>query len=74
MSGEGAIECRFERLPLRPRQYVLRMSITDAMQLASYDEVIAGPRFAVRAPGTGVDSFADDQEGLVSIPFSFTHR
>jgi ABC-type polysaccharide/polyol phosphate transport system ATPase subunit len=74
VSGEATIECRFERLPLRPRQYVLRLSITDAMQLASYDEVIAGPRFAVRAPGAGVDSFADDQEGLVAIPFSFTHR
>jgi ABC-type polysaccharide/polyol phosphate transport system ATPase subunit len=74
VSGQGAIECRFERLPLRPRQYVLRLSITDAMQLASYDQVTAGPRFAVHAAGTGVDSLADEQEGLVSIPFSFTHR
>ena len=74
VSGEGTVECRFERLPLRPRQYLLRLTITDAMQLASYDEVLAGPRFAVHAAGSGVDSFADDQEGLVSIPFSFTHR
>ena len=74
ISGDGAIECRFERLPLRPRQYILRLSISDAMQLTSYDEVIAGPRFAVHATGAGVDSLADDQEGLVSIPFSFSRR
>ena len=74
VSGDGAIQCRFERLPLRPRQYILRLSISDAMQLASYDEVIAGPRFAVHAAGAGVDSLVDDQEGLVSIPFSFSHR
>jgi ABC-type polysaccharide/polyol phosphate transport system ATPase subunit len=73
-SGDGAIECRFERLPLRPRHYVLRLSITDAVQLVSYDVVTAGPRFAVSTAGAGVDSLADDQEGLVSIPFSFTHR
>ena len=74
VSGEGVVECRFDKVPLRPRQYVLRLSINDAMQLASYDEVIAGPRFAVQSPGAGVDALADDQEGLVSIPFSFTHR
>ncbi len=74
VNGRGCIECRFERMPLRPRQYVLRLSITDAMQLTSYDEVTAGPRFAVHAAGAGVDSLADDQEGLVSIPFVFTHR
>jgi hypothetical protein len=74
VSGDGAIECRFERLPLRPRQYLLRLSISDAMQLTSYDEVIAGPRFAIHATGAGVDSLADDQEGLVSIPFSFSRR
>jgi ABC-type multidrug transport system ATPase subunit len=74
LSGEGVIEFRFERLPLRPRHYVLRLSITDAVQLVSYDVVTAGPRFAVSAAGAGVDSLADDQEGLVSIPFSFTHR
>ena len=74
VTGRGGIECRFDRLPLRPRQYVLRLSITDALQLTSYDEVTAGPRFAVQATGAGVDSLADDQEGLVSIPFVYTHR
>jgi ABC-type polysaccharide/polyol phosphate transport system ATPase subunit len=72
--GSGSVECRIDRLPLRPRQYVLRLSITDALQLASYDVVTAGPRFAVSARGAGVDNLAGDQEGLVSIPASFTHR
>ena len=61
-------------LPLRPRQYVLRLSISDRHQLASYDVVTAGPRFAVAGGGAGVDSLADEQEGLVSLPFAFHHR
>jgi ABC-type polysaccharide/polyol phosphate transport system ATPase subunit len=71
---DGAIECRFDRLPLRPRQYVLRLAITDSHQLASYDLVTAGPRFAVTGTGGGVDSLADEEDGLVSLPFTFTHQ
>jgi len=67
----GRIECRFERLPLRPRQYVLRLLITDRHQLASYDVVSAGPRFAVTARGGGVENLADEEDGLVSLPFEF---
>ena len=73
VDGPGAIECRFEHLPLRPRQYVLRLSISDRHQLASYDLVTAGPRFAVIGTGAGVDSLADEQDGLVSVPFAFEH-
>jgi lipopolysaccharide transport system ATP-binding protein len=47
VDGRGEIDIRFTQLPLRPRQYVLRLSITDRDQLASYDTVTAGPRFAV---------------------------
>ena len=67
VTGEGLLECRFRDLPLRPRQYVLRLSIADEFQLASYDMVTAGPRFAVT--GQGVDSLADEQDGLVSLPY-----
>jgi hypothetical protein len=74
VDGDGAIECRFDRLPLRPRQYVLRLAITDSHQLASYDLVTAGPRFAVTGTGGGVDSLADEEDGLVSLPFTFTHQ
>jgi lipopolysaccharide transport system ATP-binding protein len=73
VSGEGIVECRFDRLPLRPRQYVLRLSIADEHQLSSYDLVTAGPRFAVMGQGAGVDSLADEQDGLVSLPFEFVH-
>jgi ABC-type polysaccharide/polyol phosphate transport system ATPase subunit len=72
--GPGEIEIRFAHLPLRPRQYVLRLSITDAFQLASYDVVTAGPRFAVTGQGAGVDSLADEQDGLVTLPFEVGHR
>jgi ABC-2 type transport system ATP-binding protein len=71
--GGGSIECRFPRLPLRARQYVLRLSIMDQYQLASYDMVTAGPRFAIVGQGAGVDSLADEQDGLVSLPFEFAH-
>jgi hypothetical protein len=74
VEGAGVIECRFAGLPLRPRQYVLRLSITDAHQLASYDVISAGPRFAVNSDGRGVDGLADEQDGLVSLPFTFVHH
>jgi ABC-2 type transport system ATP-binding protein len=74
VGGSGTIECRFPRMPLRPRQYILRLSITDSHQLASYDLVSAGPRFAVSGHGAGVDGLADEEDGLVSLPFEFAHR
>jgi ABC-type multidrug transport system ATPase subunit len=74
VAGLGAVECRFVRLPLRPRQYALRLSITDSHQLASYDIVTAGPRFAVTGRGGGVDNLADEDDGLVSLPYEFTHH
>ena len=74
VQGPGEIEIRFAHLPLRPRQYVLRLSISDTYQLASYDVVTAGPRFAVAGQGGGVDSLADEQDGLVTIPFEVEHR
>ncbi len=72
--GPGEIEITFAGLPLRARQYILRLSITDADQLASYDMVTAGPRFAVTGHGAGVDSLADEQDGLVTLPFDIVHR
>ena len=73
----GVIECRFPRLPLRPRQYVLRLSIADRHQLASYDVVTAGPRFAVSGQGRGVDGLvpaADEDDGLISVSYEFVHQ
>jgi ABC-type polysaccharide/polyol phosphate transport system ATPase subunit len=69
--GPGEIACRFPALPLRPRHYVVQLSITDSHQLASYDHVPAGPRFAISGGGAGVDSLANEQDGLVSLPFDF---
>jgi ABC-type polysaccharide/polyol phosphate transport system ATPase subunit len=73
VDGPGIVEFRFSQLPLRARQYVLRLSISDAHQLASYDQLIAGPRFAISGHG-GVDSLSDEQDGLVSLPFEVTHH
>ena len=40
----------------------------------TYDVVTAGPRFAVSGQGGGVDGLGDEEDGLVSLPFSFAHR
>jgi hypothetical protein len=74
VEGSGIVDCLFESLPLCRRQYVLRMTITDAHQLVSYDVVSAGPRFAVTAASGGGGQSADDGDGLVSLPFRFDHH
>jgi ABC-type polysaccharide/polyol phosphate transport system ATPase subunit len=74
VDGRGELDIRFNRLPLRPRQYVLRLSITDGDHLASYDMVTAGPRFAITGQGGGVDSLVDEQDGLVTVAFEAEHR
>lgn len=74
VDGRGEIDVRFNHLPLRPRQYVLRLAITDRDQLALYDMVTAGPRFAISGQGGGVDSLVDEQDGLVTVPFEISHR
>ena len=73
VDGDGTVECRFTNLPLRPRQYVIRAAISDSNQLASYDQVTAGPRFAVTGHGRGVEMLADDEDGIVSLPYEFEH-
>jgi lipopolysaccharide transport system ATP-binding protein len=79
IKGEGSVEFRFGALALRPRQYVLRMSIADSHQLASYDVITAGPRFAVAGRGRGVEGLAaasadDFEDGLVTLPYEFDHE
>jgi len=77
VEGRGVLECVFEPLLLRRRQYVVRMTITDAQQLMSYDVINAGPRFAV-ARGGGSAAVAGsqhgDEDGFVALPFRFEHR
>jgi hypothetical protein len=70
----GAIDCIFESLPLRPRQYVLRLAISDAHQLASYDVVQAGPRFVVTTDRSSAAPVDDDAEGLIALPYRFEMR
>jgi hypothetical protein len=72
VDGSGVFQCRFDELPLRARQYVLRLTITDDHLMASYDQVTAGPRFAVSGRGKGVENLADEDDGLVSLPYSFS--
>jgi ABC-2 type transport system ATP-binding protein len=72
VAGDGVVECRFGDLPLRARQYVVRLAITDDHLMASYDQVTAGPRFAVSGRGRGVENLADEDDGLVSLPHTFS--
>jgi ABC-type polysaccharide/polyol phosphate transport system ATPase subunit len=74
LDGAGIVDCTFASLPLRARQYVLRLTITDALQLVSYDAVTAGPRFAVvAADGAGGQS-GEDADGIVTLPYRFEHH
>src|SRR5581483_10957435 len=70
--GSCVFDCTFESLPLRPRQYALRLTITDARQLMSYDVVAAGPRFVVTS-ASGRLAAADDDAGVVALPYRFQH-
>jgi len=76
VEGRGALECVFEPLLLRRRQYIVRMAITDAHRLVSYDVINAGPRFAVVRGGSAAAAAAEhgDEEGFVTLPFRFEHR
>jgi len=69
----GAVDCIFESLPLRPRQYALRMTITDVHQLVSYDVITSGPRFVVTATN-GASALSADGDGVVSLPYRFDHH
>jgi ABC-type glutathione transport system ATPase component len=74
VEGGGEVECVFESVPLRPRQYLLRMTITDAHQLVSYDVVTGETQFVVGAARDGVGQGSDDQDGFVSLKYRFAHR
>ena len=74
VEGRGTMQCVFESLPLKRRQYVLRLGITDAHQLVSYDVVTAGPRFAVTAGSIAAPGASEDDDGLVTLPYRFVHR
>jgi len=73
LDGAGAVDCTFASLPLRARQYVLRLTITDALQLVSYDVVSAGPRFAVVSADRAGQS-GEDADGIVTLPYRFEHH
>jgi ABC-type polysaccharide/polyol phosphate transport system ATPase subunit len=74
VDGHGVIECVFESMPLRRRQFVLRMTIADSHQLVSYDVVTAGPRFAVVAAPSARPGDDEDEDGLLAVPYKFAHQ
>jgi ABC-type polysaccharide/polyol phosphate transport system ATPase subunit len=74
LDGAGVVDCTFASLPLRARQYVLRLTITDALQLVSYDAVTAGPRFAVVAADRAGGQSGEDADGIVTLPYRFEHH
>ena len=73
LERSGAVDCIFESLTLRPRQYALRMTITDVHQLVSYDVITSGPRFVVTATN-GASALSADGDGVVSLPYRFDHH
>jgi homopolymeric O-antigen transport system ATP-binding protein len=70
--GRGAIRCTFHALPLRPRHYIVRVAIFDALKTVEYDHVTAGPRFIVTAP-SGPDAYDEEEDGFVTLPCAFDY-
>jgi ABC-type sulfate/molybdate transport systems ATPase subunit len=74
LAEAGAVDCTFDPLPLRRRQYVLQLVITDRQHAVSYDVVSAGPRFTMAA----VSGSASDDDlgglGLIAVPYRFEQR
>jgi homopolymeric O-antigen transport system ATP-binding protein len=70
VTGLGQIRCAFPALPLRPRHYIVRLAIFDALRTVEYDHVTAGPRFVVTLAGRG-DECGDEEDGFVSLPCTF---
>ena len=72
----GVVECVFEPLPLRRRQYVLQLTITDRQHAVAYDVVSAGPRFTIGAgpePAETAD-YDDGTPGILAVPYRFEHH
>ena len=75
VEGDGTVECRFDACPLRPRQYVLRLvGLPIATSSRRTTSSPPGRDSRLRGQGAGVDSLADEEDGLVSMPFQFHHR
>ena len=70
VEGNGLIRCTFQSLPLRPRHYIVRLSILDSLRTVEYDLVTAGPRFIV-TPATGAGGSGDEEDGFITLPSSF---
>jgi len=71
--GAGAIRCTFPGLPLRPRQYIVRLAIFDGLRTVEYDHVTAGPRFVVTAPAGGLGASHEEDDGFVFLPCTFDY-
>jgi ABC-type polysaccharide/polyol phosphate transport system ATPase subunit len=69
VDGTGMIRCMFPSLPLRPRHYIVRLAIFDALRTVEYDHVTAGPRFIVTLAGRG--EVGDEDDGFVTLPCEF---
>jgi ABC-type polysaccharide/polyol phosphate transport system ATPase subunit len=72
VDGTGSIRCVFPSLPLRPRHYILRLAIYDALKSVEYDHVTAGPRFIV-TPDVAAGVETDDEDGFVTLPCTFEY-
>ena len=68
--GTGLIRCTFPSLPLRPRHYIIRLTILDSLRTVEYDQVTAGPRFVV-TPTVQGGEYGDEEDGFVSLPCAF---
>ncbi|MFC1928505.1 ABC transporter ATP-binding protein [Chloroflexota bacterium] len=75
LAPEGTIECVFEPLLLRPRQYSASVSVSGSDFLVAYDRWGNATTFAVSAEGLNKDiTFIYGQPDLVALPYSIRYK
>lgn len=75
LAPEGTVECIFDPVQLRPRQYSVFVSVSDSDLLVAYDRWGNAVTFAVSAEGLDEDvTFVHGQPDLVSLPYTIQHK
>lgn len=75
LSPEGTVECVFEPLLLRPRQYSVYVGVAGTDYLVPYDRWGNAATFTVSTEGLEEDvTFIHGQPDLVALPYTIQHK
>ncbi len=75
LAPEGTVECTFEPVLLRPRQYSVYVGVVGTDYLVPYDRWGNAVTFTVSAEGLEEDvTFIHGQPDLVALPYTIWHK